>query len=231
MVFPVFKTVGEFKSYLKEENINCYNFMGHEDFDYDIYINLENFLSLIKTEDISTIFENQIDIDYDFFMLDPNSIGRNYDCPSHLFKKYLISKFEDYNNDVEIDESQIGETYSVILFTSFNGLKICSSISLELGFTLPDLDEIATSIYETALIDFEEINEDYIKEKQNGLEELEKYLTSDPMFKKLKNDALRRNYLENLKLTKPDIFSLFKYTSTPRNPLYQLNAYYQLHKQ
>lgn len=71
MVFPVFKTVGEFKSYLKEENINCYNFMGHEDFDYDIYITLENFLSLIKTENISTIFKNQIDIDYDFFYARP----------------------------------------------------------------------------------------------------------------------------------------------------------------
>lgn len=227
-----FSTIDDLNNYFKELNIQSYLFTSSTSHTYDIKISFDDFIRLIETENINLVFKHYITISIEDFLI-PTDYVNNFDINSIPLKQYLREQFKNYNEQVlsnNIDNEHIGSPYMIILMVLFNGIKIIASVDLELDFQLPDLDEIAEEIYNKALMGYEEYEKSNIIENNKKVEKLNKFLLNDSKFYTLKNDYLRRTYLEKLKINHPDIYKLFDYCSTPRNPLNHLNYLYQFHR-
>lgn len=224
-----FKSLESFKIFLNQENIENYKSSFSIDVSWELSLDLDDFFELVKKED-SVVFWHVVSSQIEDFFMSLDDAQDVLEFPSIHFKKYFEEIIHSYNESITIEDDLIGIPCEILLITSVDNIKIFSLVSLDVEIDYPDYSDTIKDIFDDAVHQYDNNRKETFLKNEQVLGKLETFLTNDKDFKLLKNDTLRREYLNKLEYKKPEIFELFKHSPYPSNPLVYLNAIYQKHK-
>lgn len=228
-MYDHFKSIDDFLLMLHEEDIENYKSYPSSHFSWELSLDSDSFLKLVRKNN-SIIFWHVIKSDFEDFLISCDDFQDILEFPSIHFKNFFEEKIKIYNETISVQEDFIDIPYEILLFTNINNIKIFSIINLDVKIEYPDYTDTVNKIFNDSLHEYDNNRKETLRNKEQSMEKLENFLINDPVFTTLKNEVLRREYLNKLEYKNPEIYRLFKHSQFPGNPIVHLNAIYQKHK-